>query len=144
MFSFYYNINDFKQIHAAIRRKWSGTTSLQVLLAFHPFYNFNFKLQTTVHQNSEISAWKGPASGGGASGTRMREVACPTCTVHLQVSCRRCLTQTQISPRVLVVHLVPWGINYHLAVEFQVQVATSGSETVECGVCQHAFLVSAN
>ncbi|XP_062187219.1 protein FREE1-like isoform X2 [Phragmites australis] len=50
----------------------------------------------------------GPASGGG-SGTRMREVACPTCTVHLQV-----------------------------------QVPTSGSETVECGVCQHAFLVSAN
>jgi len=109
VFSFYYNINDFKQIHAAIRRKWSGTTSLQVLLAFHPFYNFNFKLQTAVHQNSEISTWKGPASGGGASGTRMREVACPTCTVHLQV-----------------------------------QVPTSGSETVECGVCQHAFLVSAN
>jgi len=42
VFSFYYNINDFKQIHAAIRRKWSGTASLQVLLAFHPFYNFNF------------------------------------------------------------------------------------------------------
>lgn len=36
-------------------------------------------------QNCEISVWKGPASGGGASGTRMREVACPTCTVHLQV-----------------------------------------------------------
>jgi hypothetical protein len=31
-----------------------------------------------------------------------------------------------------------------LAVELQVQVPTSGSETVECGVCQHAFLVSAN
>lgn len=33
---------------------------------------------------------------------------------------------------------------YHLAVELQVQVPTSGSETVECGVCQHAFLVSSN
>jgi len=125
-------------------RKSSGTSCFPSFLQFQFQYNFNFKLQTAVHQNSEISAWKGPASGGGASGTRMREVACPTCTVHLQVSCRRCITQTQISPRVLVVHLVPWGINYHLAVEFQVQVPTSGSETVECGVCQHAFLVSAN
>jgi len=42
------------------------------------------------------------------SGKRMREVACPTCTVHLQV-----------------------------------QVPSSGTETVECGVCQHPFLVSA-
>jgi hypothetical protein len=31
-----------------------------------------------------------------------------------------------------------------VVVELQVQVPTSGSETVECGVCQHAFLVSAN
>ncbi|PIN17240.1 hypothetical protein CDL12_10119 [Handroanthus impetiginosus] len=44
-----------------------------------------------------------------ASGTRMREVACPTCTVHLQV-----------------------------------QVPASGSETIECSVCQHPFLVSAH
>ncbi|CAL5050198.1 unnamed protein product [Urochloa decumbens] len=43
-----------------------------------------------------------------ASGKRTREVACPICTVHLQV-----------------------------------QVPTSGSETIECGVCQHPFLVSA-
>lgn len=42
------------------------------------------------------------------SSRRMREVACPTCTVHLQV-----------------------------------QVPTSGSETIECGVCQQPFLVSA-
>jgi hypothetical protein len=42
------------------------------------------------------------------TGKRMREVACPTCTVHLQV-----------------------------------QVPSSGTETVECGVCQHPFLVSA-
>lgn len=43
------------------------------------------------------------------SGRRMREVACPICTVHLQV-----------------------------------QVPSSGSETIECGVCQHPFLVSAH
>ncbi|CAI9763809.1 unnamed protein product [Fraxinus pennsylvanica] len=39
----------------------------------------------------------------------MKEVACPTCTVHLQV-----------------------------------QVPSSGSETIECGVCQHPFLVSSH
>ncbi|CAL9780202.1 unnamed protein product, partial [Musa acuminata subsp. burmannicoides] len=37
-----------------------------------------------------------------------REVACPICTVHLQV-----------------------------------QVPASGSQTIECGVCQHPFLVDA-
>ncbi|XP_040382342.1 protein FREE1 [Oryza brachyantha] len=63
------------------------------------------KLKDEMERNRRSS---GSASGG-ASGTRMREVACPTCTVHLQV-----------------------------------QVPSSGSETVECGVCQHAFLVSAN
>ncbi|KAK9071872.1 hypothetical protein SSX86_008302 [Deinandra increscens subsp. villosa] len=42
------------------------------------------------------------------SNRRMKEVACPTCTVHLQV-----------------------------------QVPSSGSETIECGVCQHPFLVNA-
>ncbi|KAL3527240.1 hypothetical protein ACH5RR_011896 [Cinchona calisaya] len=44
------------------------------------------------------------------SETRMREVACPTCTVHLQV---------QVPP-------------------------ASGSETIECSVCQHPFLVGAH
>ncbi|KAE8659847.1 putative zinc finger protein [Hibiscus syriacus] len=53
------------------------------------------------------SALSGSKSNG--SGRRMKEVACPTCTVHLQV-----------------------------------QVPSSGSETVECGVCQHPFLVSAH
>eukprot|EP00250_Pteridium_aquilinum_P032857 c4813_g1_i1 orf=266-2470(-) len=48
-------------------------------------------------------------SSSEGSGKRMREVACPTCTVHLQV-----------------------------------QVPSSGTETVECGVCQHPFLVSAH
>ncbi|KAI3797342.1 hypothetical protein L1987_32598 [Smallanthus sonchifolius] len=50
------------------------------------------------------------ASGSKFEGSsrRMKEVTCPTCTVHLQV-----------------------------------QVPSSGSETIECGVCQHPFLVSA-
>ncbi|KAG0586575.1 hypothetical protein KC19_2G100900 [Ceratodon purpureus] len=52
------------------------------------------------------SSYSSSATQG--SGPRMREVACPTCTVHLQV-----------------------------------QVPSSGTETVECGVCQHPFLVSA-
>ncbi|KAJ1291545.1 hypothetical protein BS78_02G323500 [Paspalum vaginatum] len=64
------------------------------------------KLKEEMEKNRRSS---GSISGGGAPGSRMREVACPTCTVHLQV-----------------------------------QVPTSGSETVECGVCQNAFLVSAN
>ena len=132
-------------IYVFIRRKWKETAGLQVLLAFHPF--FKFILQTLVHRNSEMSAWKGPASGGGASGTRMREVACPTCTVHLQVNCRPLNnTNSQIAPSDCA--FGTWRINYwyfcHLAVAFQVQIPTSGSETVECGVCQHAFLVSAN
>ncbi|KAH1204288.1 Protein FREE1 [Glycine max] len=46
------------------------------------------------------------SSKSDGSGRRMKEVACPICTVHLQVP-------------------------------------TSGSETIECGVCQHPFLVTA-
>ncbi|CAJ2642923.1 unnamed protein product [Trifolium pratense] len=50
---------------------------------------------------------KSSGSKSDGSGRRMKEVACPICTVHLQV-----------------------------------QVPSSGSETIECGVCQHPFLVS--
>lgn len=61
----------------------------------------------------ELEKNRKPSSGGSkssdSSGRKMREVACPTCTVHLQV-----------------------------------QVPSSGSETIECGVCQHPFLVSAH
>ncbi|KAL6603325.1 hypothetical protein ACP70R_043686 [Stipagrostis hirtigluma subsp. patula] len=63
------------------------------------------KLQEAMDINKRSSS--GTRSSDG-SGKRMREVACPICTVHLQV-----------------------------------QVPTSGSETIECGVCQHPFLVSA-
>lgn len=63
------------------------------------------KLQEEMERNRKSSS--GSKSDG--SGRRMKEVACPTCTVHLQV-----------------------------------QVPSSGSETIECGVCQHPFLVSAH
>ncbi|KAK9271090.1 hypothetical protein L1049_026679 [Liquidambar formosana] len=63
------------------------------------------KLQEEMEKNRKASS--GSKSDG--SGRRMREVACPTCTVHLQV-----------------------------------QVPSSGSETIECGVCQRPFLVSAH
>ena len=63
------------------------------------------KLREEMERNKSSS---GSKSSGGST-KRMREVACPTCTVHLQV-----------------------------------QVPTSGSETIECGVCQHPFLVSAH
>ncbi|XP_022772627.1 protein FREE1-like [Durio zibethinus] len=63
------------------------------------------KLQEEMEKNRRASS--GSKSDG--SGRRMKEVECPTCTVHLQV-----------------------------------QVPSSGSETIECGVCQHPFLVSAH
>ncbi|KAG9129854.1 hypothetical protein Leryth_006990 [Lithospermum erythrorhizon] len=63
------------------------------------------KLQEVMNMNRKTSS--GSVSGG--SRTQMREVACPTCTVHLQV-----------------------------------QVPATGSETIECSVCQQPFLVSAH
>ncbi|KAL6511883.1 Protein free1 [Orobanche gracilis] len=60
------------------------------------------KLQEEMERSCKVS---GLNSDG--SGRRMKEVACPTCTVHLQV-----------------------------------QVPSSGSETIECGICQHPFLVT--
>lgn len=62
------------------------------------------KLQEEMNRKCKTSS--GLKSDG--SGMQMREVACPTCTVHLQV-----------------------------------QVPTSGSETIECSVCQHPFRVTA-
>ncbi|CAM6041108.1 unnamed protein product [Sphagnum compactum] len=60
-------------------------------------------------QNLGPQSWSNSSAPTQGSNTKMREVACPTCTVHLQV-----------------------------------QVPSFGTETVECGVCQHPFLVSAN
>ncbi|KAJ6802229.1 protein FREE1 [Iris pallida] len=64
------------------------------------------KLQEEMEKNRKSSSVSKSTDG---SGRRMREVACPICTVHLQV-----------------------------------QVPSSGSETIECGVCQHPFLVSSH
>ncbi|KAH7388299.1 hypothetical protein KP509_16G069000 [Ceratopteris richardii] len=55
--------------------------------------------------SSRGSSW----SNSGDFNKHMQEVACPICTVHLQV-----------------------------------QVPSSGTQTVECGVCQHPFLVGAH
>ncbi|CDP07369.1 unnamed protein product [Coffea canephora] len=73
--------------------------------ALHSHEDLAKKLQEEMERNRKASS--GSRSDG--SGKRMKEVACPTCTVHLQV-----------------------------------QVPSSGSETIECGVCQHPFLVSAH
>ncbi|KAG6774748.1 hypothetical protein POTOM_022117 [Populus tomentosa] len=73
--------------------------------AFHSHEDLARKLQEEMEKNRKSSS----GSKSDISGRRTREVACPTCTVHLQV-----------------------------------QVPSSGSETIECGVCQHPFLVSAH
>ncbi|XP_064949665.1 protein FREE1-like [Musa acuminata AAA Group] len=57
----------------------------------------------------ELNKNRKSGSNSDESWKPMREVACPICTVHLQV-----------------------------------QVPASGSQTIECGVCQHPFLVSAD
>ncbi|OIT05700.1 PREDICTED: protein FREE1-like [Nicotiana attenuata] len=62
------------------------------------------KLKEEMDKKRKISA--GHSSQGSR---RMREVECPTCTVHLQV-----------------------------------EVPASGSETIECSICQHPFLVNAH
>ncbi|ERN02319.1 hypothetical protein AMTR_s00084p00172980 [Amborella trichopoda] len=67
------------------------------------------KLQEEIDRNRTAASSGHAKLSSDGSTRRMREVACPTCTVHLQV-----------------------------------QVPSSGSETVECGVCQHPFLVSAH
>ncbi|KAG7654928.1 Zinc finger FYVE-related [Arabidopsis suecica] len=78
------------------------TTGRNVSLQSHE--DLARKLQEEMERNRKSSS--GLREG---SGRRMKEVACPTCTVHLQV-----------------------------------QVPVSGSETIECGVCQNPFLVSAH
>ncbi|KAL8143212.1 hypothetical protein V2J09_016244 [Rumex salicifolius] len=59
------------------------------------------RLKEEMNKNAKSSSGSTPDRSSG----RMREVACPTCTVHLQV-----------------------------------QVPSSGSETIECSVCQHPFM----
>ncbi|KAL6993409.1 hypothetical protein U1Q18_011527 [Sarracenia purpurea var. burkii] len=76
-----------------------------IAAAFQTHEDLAKTLKEEMDKNRKTST--GLTSGG--TGMQMKEVACPTCTVHLQV-----------------------------------QVPDSGSETVECSVCQHPFLVSAH
>ncbi|XP_051139366.1 protein FREE1 [Andrographis paniculata] len=85
------------------RRLTSAKEGANRSTAVHSHEDLARKLQEELERSCKISS--GSKSDG--SGKRMKEVACPTCTVHLQV-----------------------------------QVPRSGSETIECGVCQHPFLVS--
>ncbi|OIW06299.1 hypothetical protein TanjilG_17673 [Lupinus angustifolius] len=62
-----------------------------------------------VQSHEDLARKLQASSKSEGTGRRMKEVACPICTVHLQV-----------------------------------QVPSSGSETIECGVCQHPFLVSSH
>ncbi|KAM7517290.1 hypothetical protein LguiA_006873 [Lonicera macranthoides] len=94
------------QVRAEVAQRLSNAkeaASRSVVLQSHE--DLAKKLQEEMERNRKASS--GSKSEG--SGRRMKEVACPTCTVHLQV-----------------------------------QVPSSGSETIECGVCQHPFLVSAH
>ncbi|KAJ6953437.1 protein FREE1-like [Populus alba x Populus x berolinensis] len=90
---------------AEVTQRLSNAKEAASKPAFHSHEDLARKLQEEMEKNRKSSS--GSKSDG--SGRRMREVACPTCTVHLQV-----------------------------------QVPSSGSETIECGVCQHPFLVSAH
>ncbi|KAB5568112.1 hypothetical protein DKX38_001905 [Salix brachista] len=90
---------------AEVTQRLSNSKEAASKPAFHSHEDLARTLQEEMERNRKSSS--GSKSDG--SGRRMREVACPTCTVHLQV-----------------------------------QVPSSGSETIECGVCQHPFLVSAH
>ncbi|CAN8312655.1 unnamed protein product [Cochlearia groenlandica] len=90
---------------AEVSQRLSNTkesTSGNVSVQSHE--NLARKLKEEMEKNRKSSS-----VSGSREGTGRKEVACPTCTVHLQV-----------------------------------QVPVSGSETIECGVCQSPFLVSAH
>jgi hypothetical protein len=80
------------------------------------------------------------------SGRRMKEVACPICTVHLQVRIQLNFGKPPPLFFLSLFHcLFIWFIISSSPMWLlQVQVPSSGSETIECGVCQHPFLVSAH
>lgn len=74
-------------------------------------------------------------SKSNGSGGLLREVACPVCTVHLQV---------RNTYKYYLPFVTSLGWLFTSCTDLQVQVPTSGSETIECGVCQHPFLISAD
>ncbi|KAJ8567643.1 hypothetical protein K7X08_019851 [Anisodus acutangulus] len=89
---------------AEVTQRLSNAKTAVRVTAFPSHVDLAKKLQEEMDKKRKTST--GHTSQGSR---RMREVACPTCTVHLQVD-----------------------------------VPASGSETIECSVCQHPFLVSAH
>ncbi|KAL2497616.1 RING/FYVE/PHD zinc finger superfamily protein [Abeliophyllum distichum] len=91
---------------AEVTQRLSNTEEAAARVAgLHSHRDLARKLQEEMEKNRKIPT----GAKSEASGMRMRDVACPTCTVHLQV-----------------------------------QIPATGSETIECSVCQHPFLVNAN
>ncbi|KAF3614334.1 putative GDSL esterase/lipase EXL3-like [Capsicum annuum] len=86
------------------RRLSSAKETVNRSSGLHSHEDLAKKLQEEMERNRRESSGSRQDRSG-----RMKEVACPTCTVHLQV-----------------------------------QVPSSGSETIECGVCQHPFLISSH
>ncbi|XP_015066970.1 protein FREE1-like [Solanum pennellii] len=87
------------------QRLSNATEATTKVAALQSHEDLTRKLKEVMEKNRKTST--GLSSQGSNNG--MREVECPTCTVHLQV-----------------------------------EVPASGSETIECSVCQHPFLVSAH
>ncbi|TMX01924.1 hypothetical protein EJD97_023128 [Solanum chilense] len=87
------------------QRLSNATEATTKVTALQSHEDLTRKLKEVMEKNRKTST--GLSSQGSNKG--MREVECPTCTVHLQV-----------------------------------EVPASGSETIECSVCQHPFLVSAH
>ncbi|KAK4710130.1 hypothetical protein R3W88_004643 [Solanum pinnatisectum] len=86
------------------QRLSNATEATTKVAALQSHEDLTRKLKEVMDKNRKTSTG---LSSQGSKG--MREVECPTCTVHLQV-----------------------------------EVPVSGSETIECSVCQHPFLVSAH
>ncbi|XP_004233566.2 protein FREE1-like [Solanum lycopersicum] len=87
------------------QRLSNATEATTKVAALQSHEDLTRKLKEVMEKTRKTST--GLSSQGSNKG--MREVECPTCTVHLQV-----------------------------------EVPASGSETIECSVCQHPFLVSAH
>ncbi|KAJ8550136.1 hypothetical protein K7X08_033843 [Anisodus acutangulus] len=86
------------------QRLSNATETMTKVAALRSHEDLTRKLKEEMDQSRKTS------TGLSLQGSKgMREVECPTCTVHLQV-----------------------------------EVPASGSETIECSVCQHPFLVSAH
>ncbi|MCD9646197.1 hypothetical protein HAX54_035874 [Datura stramonium] len=86
------------------QRLGNATEEMTKIAALQSHEDLTRKLKEEMDKNRKTSTGLSSQASKG-----MREVECPTCTVHLQV-----------------------------------EVPASGSETIECSVCQHPFRVSAH